>query len=312
MAVGIIEPQNFPSQAQQELRKIWRLILGPSRTTAQAPEIEGLFCRLGVYLGEDFLTPFKNLKWIASPTTALSHIDTVHASKMGIKVYSLRDVSPGKLQKLTSTVDLTVFLTLAIARNYLRLVNTPLGISGWDRYAHPSKQLSSHTIGIIGLGRIGSRVCQTLSSLGATVVGFDSKNFPDKQSLSEPCKTVEELLAVSDIVVMCASYQNGQAPILSRKRLAVVKPGVKIINTARGELVDELAVGDLIRKGIIEGYATDTLAGEAVNDHWNSPILSLLQEGYNVIVTPHVGGASSDSLALSEALLATHIVEKFR
>ena len=309
MAVGIIEAKNFPPEAQKLLRSLGPLVFAGTDYW-EAETIEGLFCRIGIYLDKDYLDEFESLKWIASPTTSLSHMDMGYLQERGISIYSLRNLKAEALQKLTSTAELTVFLTLAIARNYINLVNSPGSISGWDRYAYPSDQLASKTIGIVGLGRIGSRVYTTLSALGVNVVGFDIRPVSTRNFVPVILSSITTLLEKSDIVILCASYDPKQPPILSREVLRTGKLGFKLVNTSRGELVDESAIAELMRSGHMTGYATDVIAGEPHNKFWTSPILSLLKEGFNVIHTPHIGGAGSDSLRLSENMLAEYVVEK--
>lgn len=307
MAVGIIEPNNFPHEAQEILHRLGRVVSSDSEDWEEE-SINGLFCRLGIYLGSEYLDKFKNLNWIASPTTSLSHLDMGYLKERGIGIYSLRNLETAALEKLTSTVELTLFLTLAITRNYLNLVNTSDAVSGWDRYAHQSEQLTSQTVGIIGLGRIGSKVYAALESLGAKVVGFDIRPVSNPNFRPSLTQSLESLLVQSDIVILCASYAPAQPQILTREVLKLGKLGFKLINTARGELVDEEAIAELIRSKHISGYATDVIAGEPHSNFWKSPILALLKEGYSVIHTPHIGGASSDSLKLSETMLAEHVV----
>lgn len=310
MTIGIIEAEGFPQEALIALSKLGEVIASPSLVLQRAGEVKGLFCRLNVFLGEEYLSQFSNLDWIASPTTALSHIDSVYVDKRQIRVYSLRDLAPERLQRLTSTAELTVFLTLAITRNYLHLATFSNVFSGWDRYAYPSEQLTSKTIGIIGVGRIGARVYNTLGALGAKVVGFDLKDVSTQLFRPVLLPNLDAVLEMSDVLILCASYQSGQAPILGAEELCRVRSGVKLVNTARGELVDEHAIAELLRSGVIAGYACDVIAGEPSERFRQSPILEVLKEGGNVILTPHIGGASSDSISFCEAALAQHVVAR--
>lgn len=311
MAVGVIEPQNFPPEAQKILATLGPVVF-PDSEDWREETIVGLFCRLGVYLGKNYLDAFTNLSWIASPTTSLSHIDNEYLLERGIRVYSLRNLEIQALQKLTSTAELTVFLTLAIGRNYLNLVNTGSSMVGWNRYAHQSEQLTSQKIGIIGLGRIGSRVYATLSAMGVNVVGFDVRNVSTTKFRPTVVNSIETLLGMSDIVILCASHAPAKPQILSREKLKAGKLGFKLVNTSRGELVDEEAIAELIRNGHMSGYATDVIAGEPQDKLWGSPILQLLEDGYNVVHTPHIGGAGSDALSLSETMLVEHVVAEIR
>lgn len=307
--IGVLEPNNFPLEAVNMLERLGPVLLGERELATRAKSIEGLFCRLGTFLGHDHLERFEGLKWVASPTTALSHLDLSYLQKRGVRVYSLRDLDFNELNRVTSTAELTVFLMLAVTRNFLKVANDPSSLERWDRYSETSKQLSSRKVGVIGVGRIGRRVYECASALGAQTLGFDIRDISSDSFKPNMVHSLKELMIQSDVVIVCATYDPLEGPILSEEVLQFANQGLLLVNTARGELVDEEAIENLMRNGTLAGYATDVISGEPKAEFRQSPIFRLLDEGYNVVVTPHVGGAASDALQFSELALATYVTD---
>lgn len=149
------------------------------------------------------------------------------------------------------------------------------------------RRLAGQCVGVVGLGRIGSRVAAAVSALGCRVVGYDPflAELPDGvERLSFP-----ELLTVSDAIVLCASLTSGSARLLDRAALAEVKPGVTIVNVARGGLVEEDALVAALRSGRVAA------AGLDVREHEPPPPDDPFRDLPNVLLTPHIAAVSQES-----------------
>ena len=173
----------------------------------------------------------------------------------------------------------------------------------WNRELYMGSQLSNKTVGIIGLGRIGKQVAKTCHSMSLYVLAYDIKKQNDKlEDMKEypyvKYTSINKLLSNSDIISINASYNYGDPPILGEKEFGLIKQGALLVNSARGELLSmEPLLKSLIKKKI-GGVAVNVVSNE---DSWktemiNHPLAELAREGYNIILTPHIGGCTLESM----------------
>lgn len=301
-----MEPDRFPANALELLSRTWEIRHWPEIPKKDLSEVEGIFCRLGMNLNDSFLDNFESLQWIASPTTSLTHIDLDYVAQRGIELYSARDI-PDSLAKVTSTAELTVYLTLAISRNFHLIARDFDESRNWNRYDHPATQLSQRRVGVLGAGRIGSRVLRSLEGLGCDVRVYDRDE--SIQSIStNHSNSVEQLVQESDVLIVCISSNSENFGFIDRRLLSMLPRGACVVNTARGEVIDEKSLAELIEKEHINGYATDVLSGEPKAQFLReSPIIQSKNKGFNILITPHVGGAATDAMASVESDLAVFV-----
>jgi len=155
-----------------------------------------------------------------------------------------------------------------------------------------SRELNELTLGIVGLGRIGKNVSRYASSMSMTIQYYDP--FVENHEFKR-LDNIEELFRSSDVVLLSLILDSSTTGLVNARILSKAKKGLLLVNTSRGEVVDEEGVANLIRTGALGGYATDVLRGE-IDGSWKaSPIIKLVKESFNVIVTPHIAGLTVDS-----------------
>lgn len=303
MRIGILEGDHFSAVATETLRCIGTVeeyAGGPVSEFVADKDV--LFVRLGYRIDEPLLNSAPMLRYLCSPTTGHNHLDDAALLARGIQVVSLRGEREF-LNRIRATPEHTLGLILALLRNY-RIAFVDSEHSHWDRDRCRGDELFGMRVGIIGLGRVGAILAGYLQALGARVSFTD----PRREIIASGCErydSVNELLANNALIVMCASYRDGQLPILDEQILCSLK-GKYFVNTARGELVDESALMALVREQAIKGIATDVIAhenGENRLDEW----LALASHG-NVIVTPHIAGATWNSMAATEEFIAEKLL----
>ncbi len=225
------------------------------------------------------------------------------AAALGIHILSLRGEREF-LEGLPATAELTWSLLLAVARK-LTYASTHTSTGGWNRDFFWGTELAGKTLGVIGLGRLGKMVARYAIAFGMNVIAFD-KEKPDTGSL--PVRLVDKpsLLGVSDVITIHAHFNQGEPPLLDAADFNAIKPGCILINTSRGELLDEAALVRAIRSGHLAGAGLDVLVSEP---HVNRELLSL-QETFNVVITPHIGGATIESTMKTELFMA-HKLRKY-
>ena len=226
-------------------------------------------------LGEKTLQNFKGT--ILTASTGLNHIDMKYCEDNNIKVLSLtKDYD--LLNNLPSTSELAFGLMSSILRNIPNAFDD-VKRGGWDYDMHMGHQLQGKSIGIIGYGRLGKMMNKFCWAFGMRVRVYDP--YLGYNNLDEVLK--------SDIISLHVHVNDETKHMINKKVLGKLKNNSYIVNTSRGEIVNEKDIVEALRSGKLKGYATDVIEDE-YGDRQNSPILKGVKEGLNIIVTPHVGG----------------------
>jgi D-3-phosphoglycerate dehydrogenase / 2-oxoglutarate reductase len=225
--------------------------------------------------------------------TGLDSIDLPAATASGVEVVFVPDYA---VQEVS---DHALALTLALCRRVVAYSNA-VRAGRWDlRAAAMMHRLSTLRFGVIGLGRIGQAVARKATALGFDVVGYDVVEPPDAPV---PLVSLEELLSTSDIVSLHLPLSAQTRHLINASRLALMRPSAVLVNTSRGGVVDQAALGAAIFSGKLAGAALDVLDPEPP-----SPADPLVLSD-RVIITPHVAFYSEESLAELKRKAAEGIV----
>lgn len=261
-----------------------------------------LVIRLKYKLDKKELDKFPNLKYILTPTTGLNHIDLEETELRGISVLSLKGETDF-LNQIPSTAEHTWALLLALVRKLVPAVNH-VSTNGWNRDLFKGYNLRGKTLGIIGLGRVGRQVARFANAFGMEVQYFDPL-IDSETDLALRLDHIEELMKNSDVISIHIPLQKETVKFIDSSLIQLVKPSVWMINTSRGEIWDEDAVAKAVYSHQIQGVATDVLSDEFNQVKIdNNPLIKLQKEGFNVIVTPHIAGATYDSMYQTEYFIA--------
>ncbi|MGF1765947.1 D-isomer specific 2-hydroxyacid dehydrogenase family protein [Enterovibrio makurazakiensis] len=268
----------------------------------------GIISRLNHQLDEEFLKNSNALEFLATATTGTNHIDTDFTNANQIQVISLKG-EVEFLKRITPTAEHTWGLLISLLRNYkfhLRNVES----RNWDRDSQYGTQLLGKTIGIIGLGRLGLMVADYAKCFGMNVI------YNDIESRDHWAKSVslDVLMRTSDIISVHVPLNTDTEKMLSIDEFDVMKDGVFLVNTARGEIIDESALMESLKSGKVAGAALDVLSGEK---KWRGVVPSdnhLVEwaiQNTNLIVTPHIGGACPDAMRMTEEFVASKIIQHY-
>lgn len=308
MIVLITEPDDYCNDALSIYEDFGKLYLGRQEKNIEH-SVEILVVRLGINLNECVLHEFPNLKYIISPTTSLSHVDLNYCLSRSIEVLSLADVME-KIVGITATSELTIGLILSLVRKIPWAYNSVIYDKVWNRDLFKGRQLSSLTLGIVGVGRVGSHLALYAKQFGMRVLGYDpnKKNHHFLDLGIEGVESLDTLLPKVDILSINASAEQANEKLIGVEQIQKMRPKSLIINTARGSLLDELAVYDALCSNRLGGVAVDVLFDEHSSGiHWaESPLMLAAKEGCNVIITPHIGGCTSDSMRATEKIIAEY------
>ena len=293
-----IENSNLPEITIKEMFKNFAVITYReySQNEYLKTDVTHIYTRLSLKLDENFLIKYPNLKFIGCPTTSIDHIDKEFCDRKKIKLITI-----GKQKKLLknifSTAELATWMLIELSRNPSKHAKNVLE-GKWNRYEYENQSLNGKTLGIIGLGRVGKQVARVFSNLGMEIIFFDSKKYI--LSKYKRVLSINEIAEQSDFITIHVNGVIENKNLITREFLKHLKQsGSYLVNTSRGLVVNEVDVVESLTQGNLIGYATDVLDGENTSDvEWLSanPLWKELMRGSNIIVTPHIGGATIDSL----------------
>lgn len=267
-------------------------------------EVHILIVRLKNKVTETVLAKFPNLRSIITATTGLDHIDLTAADQRSVSVISLR-AHKEFLKTIPSTAELTWALIMSVLRNIPQAHQDVIG-GEWDRDAFRGYQLSGKTIGLIGLGRTGTKVAQYAAAFDMKVCYYDPYLAIENEHLR--MDSLRELVSQSDIISIHIHLTNDTENLIDKEVLSHLKPGSYLINTSRGKVWDEAAVVASLEKKVLKAVASDVLNDE-LDQESTSPLLKYAQTNKNVILTPHIGGATWDAMWACEEFICENFNE---
>jgi D-3-phosphoglycerate dehydrogenase len=233
-----------------------------------------------------------NLKVIARAGIGLDNVDVEAATRRGVMVVNAPQ------SNILSAAEHTIALLLALARNVAR-ADATLRSGEWDRERLQGVELHGKTLGIIGLGRVGTMVAQRALAFGMPLIAYDpyvSRERARELSI-ELMPDLGALLVQSDFVTVHLPRTAETEGLIGERELALMKEGARIVNTARGGIVDEEALAGALRSGRLGGAALDVFSEEPVTEH---PLFELS----NTVVTPHLGAATREAQDKAGAAIA--------
>jgi D-3-phosphoglycerate dehydrogenase / 2-oxoglutarate reductase len=266
------------------------------------PDADVLWVRLRHRIDAEVMAAAPRLRAIVSPTTGLNHIDLDEAARRGIGVISLRG-EVEFLKDVRATAEHTIGLMLALLRG-LPAAAAHVREGGWDRGLFRGRELYGRTVGVVGYGRLGRLVTRYLTAFGSRVVVSDPRTDPGELEPGATLVDLDELLPEAQIVTLHASLSPDTEGLLSRPRIEAMRNGAWLVNSARGELVDEAALLDALRSGRLAGAALDVLSSERQEGMADHPLVAYARRHDNLIITPHIGGFTAESLDKTERFMA--------
>ena len=305
MNILIAESTGFPFAAAEVLRRSGNVVLAeldrPALETAVA-DADVLWVRLRNRIDGALLEKAPQLKIIATPTTGLSHIDLEAAEANGIQVLSLRG-AVDFLRTIRGTAEHTIGLMLALLRRLPSAVKH-VEEGGWDRNRFRGEELYGRTVGIVGYGRLGRIVARYLHAFEARVWMTDRAEWSGEIDPWVKRAPLEELLRASDMVSVHANLTPENTAFFGSKEFSAMKAGAFFVNTARGELIDEAALEEALSSRHLAGAALDVVAGEPLADPEQHRLIRYAREHDNLLLTPHIGGCTRESMERTELYIA--------
>lgn len=282
----IVIAEKICDSAVQLLREPgWTVVTPESLDGNLANHLEtadALIVRSAVQVNAGLLLNARKLRAIGRAGVGVDNVEIEAATRNGIAVMN----TPGA--NAIAVAEHTFALMLALARHLCR-ANDETHAGKWEKKSLQGTELHGKALGIVGLGRIGMEVGSRATAFGMRIIAHDP--FVSERSAKDrgiKLGTLEQVFAEADYLTLHTGLTSQTANMINRESLRKLKAGVRIVNCARGELVDEEALAEALKTGHVAGAALDVFAREPLK---NSP----LQMAGNVILTPHVGGSTREA-----------------
>jgi len=304
------EPKGYSREALKVLQQfadVDEIACDRRELIARIGAYDGLIVRLGHAVNREVMEVAPRLKFIATATTGLNHIDLVEAERRNIAVISLKGEREF-LDTIYATAEHAWALLLALLRRLP--ASTQSVLSGqWNRNVFKGQELHGKTLGILGYGRLGSTLARYGLAFGMKVLAHDP--YVNEFEEGVTAVSLETLAKESEVVSLHVPCCEETIGMIGRSVFALMKRGSLLINTARGEVLDESALLAALREGHLGGAALDVLCGENSDDPaWirNDTLIQYAREHQNLIITPHIGGATQESMSATEEFMAQKIM----
>ena len=306
MKILITEPEYLPRELTKPLEKIGRVVekrLSYEELLEEIVDTDILIIRIETKVDKKVLDKAGKLKLIASMTTGLDNIDLKQAEIMGIKVVS----PPG--YATTATAEYTMTLVLSLVRK-LPWAFDNFREEKWERHKFLGAELSGKTIGIIGFGRIGSRVGKYANAFGMKVVFFDpyfDSNIA-KDIVATRVLSLEDLIEQSDVITLHTFLSKETEKMIRKEHFAKMKKGTIIVNAARGMLINESDLVEALESGKLAGAALDVFEEEPLPP--SHELMNYARSHDNLLLTPHIAGSTKESIESATRLIVQKIQEE--
>ncbi len=270
--------------------------LPPAELERAIADCDALIVRSATQVTRRVLEAGKRLKVVGRAGVGVDNIDVEAATERGVAVVNAPEESTA------AAAEHTVAMLLALARR-IPQADASMRKGKWERSKFTGVQVVGKTLGVVGLGRVGSDVARKARGLGMAVVGTDPFLSPARaREMGIEFLPLDKVLARADFLTLHIPLTSETRGLIGKRELAKVKPGVRIINVSRGGVIDEAALVQALKSGRVAGAALDVFAEEPPK---NSPLLEMEQ----VVLTPHLGASTVEaqsrvSRTISDQVLA--------
>jgi len=272
-----------------------QLGLSPEQLVEAIVGANALVIRSATTVTAEVLTAGTDLVVVGRAGIGLDNVDVAAATERGVMVVNAPQ------SNILSAAEQAMALLLAQARN-IPQAHAALVAGKWERSKWEGVELHGKTLGVIGLGRVGALVAQRALAFGMHLVAYDPFVSADRaRHMGVELMSLEDLMAQSDFVTVHLPKNKETMGLIGADVLAKAKPGIRIINTARGGIVDEDALADAIRNGNVEGAGLDVFAKEPTTE---SPLFELS----SVIVAPHLGASTAEAQDKAGVTIAEQVI----
>ena len=276
----------------------------PALVASVIGNYDAYLCSMNVPVDAELVRRARRLKVVGTPSTGTDHLDTAAIDAAGIKRF---DISKelDLIRSFTATAELGFTLALNLNRKVLPAVRSVFD-GQWGREAFTGFQFAGKTFGILGLGRLGTISSRLAQGFGMRTIAYDV------QPVQAPGVTrvdFDTLFRESDVLSIHVHLTPATRGIVGRRELGLMKPTAILVNTSRAAIVDESALLDALDSGRLAGAGLDIIDGEWEGNIGGNRMVEYARQHDNVIITPHIGGATDESINGARIFMARKVAD---
>jgi len=273
-----------------------RLGLSPDELVAAIGDYDAIVVRSETKVSKEVIEAGRKLQVIGRAGVGVDNIDVDAATRKGIVVVN------APAGNIVSAAEHTIALMLALSRN-IPQANALLKSGEWRRHDFMGIEVRNKTMGIVGLGNVGSEVARRAKGLDMRLIGYDPFiSIEYARNLGVEMVSLEELLRQSDFITIHTPLSETTRGLIGARELAIVKPTVRIINCARGGIIDEKALYEAVEEGRVAGAAIDVFAEEPARE-------SILFKSDKILVTPHLAASTAEAQTTIALDVAEQVID---
>lgn len=261
-----------------------------------------------VFIGKELIDAGSKLKVICTASTGTNHIDKTYVAEKGLPILALTEERE-VINRISSTAELAFALTMTGLRHVVRSHNAVL-TGEWDYTRYIGRQMNGLTIGVIGYGRLGTMYSGYCQAFDSRILVYDPYKKVDRMGLVQ-VQDLSELLRASDVIAIHVHVTDETLGMMNAECFAQMKDDVLLVNTSRGDIVNEPDLVAFLRAKPEARVATDVLADE-IRNRLASPLLKYAQQSEQVIITPHIGGMSKEAQEIAYGHAAKRLQNFFK
>jgi D-3-phosphoglycerate dehydrogenase len=262
-------------------------------------EAEVVLIRSKTKVMPEYIDSAPNLKLVIRGGVGLDNVDIPYANSKGIEVYNTADASSIAVAELA-------FALMISLPNHITRADSTMRDKNWAKKELKRTELKGKTLGILGMGRIGSALASRAKAFDMKVLGYDP--FVYYSDLATMTPVLDDVLAQADFISMHMPLTDQTKGLINKKSLAKCKDGAYIINTGRGKCVVEEDVAEALKSGKLAGYGNDVWYSDPPD--WNTPLL----DAPNCVLAPHIGASTKENMgrigAIVDAIIGKYVAQK--
>ncbi len=288
--VKIVIADSMEPEVVEEIKKIGKVVYKPTNLAGELKDAEVLIVRSATQVSQQLIANCQKLRIVVRAGVGLDNIDADACEKRKIKVINTPGASANAVAELA--IGLMITMLRNVQKAHLQMKNKT-----WDKAKLVGNEVAGKTLGIIGFGRIGSMVAEKAYALGMNVIAYDPH--PKESKLAEFID-LDKLFARADVITLHVALSEETKNLINKTNIEKMKNGAYLVNTSRGEVVDEDALYGACKSGKIAGAALDVYKQE--------PYTGKLLELDNVYFTPHLGASTKEA----QIRIGKELVEKLK
>ena len=316
-----LEPEKYSKKDLKCLRNKFELDCKKNLTQLELEEItrtnkyDVIFTKLGLKLNKKIIESQDSLNKIVTPTTGLNHIDIDFCKLKDVKIISLKD-EKDFLNQVRSTAEHTWAILLSLIRN-INYAAFDVKNGNWQREPFLASELDGKTIGLVGFGRLGKMVANFSKAFNMNVLAndIDESVFKSNNPHNLTNSPIGYVLKKSDIISLHIPSNKINDKYINENKIKLMKKGVIIINTSRGEIIDEKALVKYLISKKVSALATDVLTNDSIWEKKVDPnnlIYKYSLSNSNVLITPHMGGYGKSSIIKTRNFITNKFLNSFK